>query len=57
MATYRMVYGDNDQVVEETLENIDDVQREDDWVVLFRGKDSVLRVREEHVQSFEQVQE
>jgi len=55
MATYRMVYGDDEQVVRETLENIDDVQREDGWMVLFRGKEAILRVREEHVQSFEEV--
>jgi hypothetical protein len=55
MATYRMVYGDDEQVVRETLENIDDVQREDGWVVLFRGKDAILRVQEQHVQSFEEV--
>ncbi len=55
MATYRMVYGDNEQVVKETFENIDDVQREDGWVVLFRGTEAILRVQEIHVQSLEQV--
>jgi hypothetical protein len=55
MATYRMVYGDDEQVVRETFENIDDLQREDGWVVLFRGNDAILRVREEHVQSLEEV--
>ena len=55
MATYRMVYGDDEQVVRETVENIDDVEREDGWVVLFRGKDAILRVQEIHVQSMEQV--
>jgi hypothetical protein len=55
MTTYRMVYGDNEQVVQETYENIDDVQREDGWVSLFRGKDVILRVQEAHVQSFEEV--
>jgi hypothetical protein len=44
MATYRMVYGDDEQVVRETFENIDDLQREDGWVVLFRGKEAILRV-------------
>ena len=34
MATYRMVYGNDEQVVRQTLENIDDLQREDGWVVL-----------------------
>ena len=56
MATYRMVYGDNNQVVRETYEHIDDVQREDGWLVLFRNRDAILRVREEHVQNFEQLE-
>ena len=55
MATYRMVYGDDEQVVRETFENIDDLQREDGWVVLCRGKDASLRVQEQHVQSLEEV--
>lgn len=55
MATYRMVYGDDESVVRETFENIDEVEREDGWVVLFRGDDAVLRVREAHVQEMEEV--
>jgi hypothetical protein len=55
MATYRLVYGDDEQVVTETFENIDEVEREDGWVVLFRGSDAILRVQEAHVQSMEQV--
>jgi hypothetical protein len=55
MATYRMVYGDDEQVVRETFENIDDVEREDGWVVLFRGKDAILRVQEIHVQELERL--
>jgi hypothetical protein len=55
MATYRMVYGDDEQVVRETFENIDDLQREDGWVVLFRGKEAILRVQEQHVQSLEEL--
>jgi hypothetical protein len=55
MATYRMVYGDDEQVVRETFENIDDLQREDGWVVLFRGNDAILRLREEHIQTLEEV--
>jgi hypothetical protein len=50
-----MVYGDGEQVVRETFEDIDDVQREDGWVVLFRGNDAILRVQEAHVQSLEEV--
>jgi hypothetical protein len=55
MATYRMVYGQDGQVVEETYDNIDQVEREDGWVVLFRGSDAILRVQEAHVQSLERV--
>ena len=54
MATYRMVYGDNEQVVRETYHDID-VQREDGWTMLFRGNDAFLRVQESHVQSLEEV--
>jgi hypothetical protein len=55
MATYRMVYGDDENVVRETYEDIDSIEREDGWVVLFRGNDAVLRVQEEHVQELERV--
>ena len=54
MTTYRMVYGDDEKVVEETYENVS-VEREDGWVVLFRGSDAILRVREEHVRSLDVV--
>ena len=54
MPTYQMVYGDNEQVVRETFEGVE-VEKEDGWVVLFRGLDAILRVREEHVQSLELV--
>ena len=53
--TYRMVYGDGEQVTRETFESIDDVQREDGWLVLFRGSEAILRVQEAHVQSIEEV--
>jgi hypothetical protein len=55
MATYRIVYGDDEQVVRETFNEVDDVEREDGWLVLFRDNEAVLRVREEHVQSFETI--
>jgi hypothetical protein len=55
VATYRLVYGDDEQVVNETLEDIDHVEREDGWVVLFRGAEAILRVQENHVKSMEQV--
>ncbi len=55
MATYRMVYGDDERTVQETFTDIDEVEREDGWVVLFRGKEAILRVQEGHVQSLEQL--
>jgi hypothetical protein len=57
MATYRVVYGDQEQVVRETFTDVDDVQREDGWLSLYRGNDAFLRIQEQHVQSFEQVDE
>jgi hypothetical protein len=56
MATYQMVYGDDEQVVKETFENVE-IQREDGWVVLFRGTDAIMRVQEAHVQSLEKIDE
>ena len=55
MATYQMVYGDGERVVQETFADIDEVEREDGWVVLFRGKEAIMRVQEAHVQSLELV--
>ena len=52
MANYRIVYGDDEQVVRETYNDVE-LQREDGWVVIFRGKDAILRAREEHIQSVE----
>jgi hypothetical protein len=54
MATYRMVYGDDEQVVRETFKDISEVEREDGWVVLFR-KEAILRVQEGHVQELERL--
>jgi hypothetical protein len=54
MATYRMVYGDSEQVVRETLDGVR-VEREDGWTVFFRGDDAILRVRDEHIQELELV--
>jgi len=56
MASYRIVYGDDEQVVRETFNHVE-VQREDGWLVIFRDDDAILRVREEHVQSIEEVDE
>jgi hypothetical protein len=52
MATYRMVYGDDEQVVRETFHDVV-IEREDGWTVLFRGNDAILRVRDEHIHSLE----
>ena len=54
MSNYQIVYGDDEQVVKETFNDVE-VQREDGWLVLFRGNDAILRVREEHVQAIEEV--
>ena len=54
MATYRMVYGDDEQVVQETYEDVV-VEREDGWTVLVRGDDAILRVQDAHVRSLERV--
>ena len=52
MATHRIVYGDDEQVVRETFNSVE-LQREDGWLVVFRDNDAILRVRKEHVQSVE----
>ncbi|WP_448619217.1 hypothetical protein [Geodermatophilus sp. URMC 65] len=56
MPTYRMVYGDGEQVVRETYEDVA-LEREDGWTVLFRGGHAILRVQDEHVQSLERVEQ
>jgi hypothetical protein len=56
MPTYQMVYGDGEQVVRETFENVQ-VEREDGWTVLFRGDHAILRVQDEHIQSLELVEQ
>jgi hypothetical protein len=56
MATYRMVYGDDEQVVRETYNDVE-VTTEDGWIVLFRDGDAILRVREEHVQALEIIED
>jgi hypothetical protein len=55
MATYNIVYGDDEERVDETYHDIDSVETEDGWVVLFRGNEAILRVQEDHVKSMEQV--
>jgi hypothetical protein len=56
MSSYQIVYGDNEQVVKETFNDVE-VQREDGWLVLFRDNGAILRVREEHVKSIDEVNE
>ncbi len=55
MPTYQMVYGDGEQVVRETFDDVE-LEREDGWTVLFRGSHAILRVQDEHVQSLERVE-
>jgi hypothetical protein len=50
-----MIYGDDEQVVKETFEDVTGVEREDGWVVLFRGPEAIVRVQEAHVQSLERL--
>jgi hypothetical protein len=47
-----MVYGDGEQVVRETYDDVV-VEREDGWTVLLRGNSAILRVQDAHVQSLE----
>ena len=50
MPTYRMLYGEGDEVLEMTYDDVT-VEREDGWTVLFRGDQAILRVQDEHVRS------
>jgi hypothetical protein len=56
VARYTLVYRDDDgeNEVTETLDNVDDVQREDGIVSFWRGDDAFLRVREQHVVNLEE---
>ncbi len=57
MATYKLVYRDDDgdHQVTETLDDIDDVEREDGIVSFWRGNDAFLRLEERHVVSLDEV--
>ncbi|HVN13525.1 MAG TPA: hypothetical protein VMT69_15640 [Kineosporiaceae bacterium] len=57
MATYKLVYRDDDgdHQVTETLDDVDEVQREDGIVSFWRGDDAFLRVQERHVVSLIEV--
>ena len=54
MARYRMVYGDDEQVVRETFDDVE-VELEDGWTVLFRADRAILRLRDEHVHELERL--
>jgi hypothetical protein len=54
MPRYRMVYGDDEQVVRETFDDVR-IEREDGWTVFFRDDHAILRVRDEHVQELERL--
>jgi hypothetical protein len=56
VARYTLVYRDDDgeNQVTETLDNVDDVQREDGIVSFWRGDDAFLRVQERHVVSLDE---
>jgi len=55
VSTYQMTYGDGPRVVE-TFHDVE-VEREDGWVVLFRGLEAILRVREENVHELKEISE
>jgi len=54
MPTYRMVHGNDAQVTRETFTEIE-VERENAWMVVLRGKEAILRAPEEHVHSLEEL--
>ncbi|MFY9586792.1 MAG: hypothetical protein WAT66_04980 [Actinomycetota bacterium] len=56
MPSYTLVYGDDKNLVRQTLHGVV-LEREDGWLVVFRGKDVILRLREEHVRSVEPFRE
>ena len=56
MPSYVIAYGDDENLVRQTLHGVV-LEREDGWLVVFRGKDVILRLREEHVRSVEPFRE
>jgi hypothetical protein len=54
MPNYRMVYGDDEQVVRETFNDVV-LERESGWLVVFHGSDAILRIQEDHVESLEEL--
>lgn len=56
MSTYRLTYGDDENAdVTEILEGVE-IEREDGLVVVFRDKEAILRLREEHVHALERIE-
>jgi hypothetical protein len=55
MPTYRITYGDDEQVVREVYDNVE-IEREDGWLVVFRDRDAILRVQDAHVKSVEEIE-
>jgi hypothetical protein len=57
MARYTLTYQDDDgeNQVFETLDGVDDVQREDGIVSFWRGDDAFLRLKESHVVNLQRV--
>jgi hypothetical protein len=54
MTSYRMTYGDSEtDAGTETYADVE-VEREDGWVVFFRGKEAILRVQEAHVMALDE---
>jgi hypothetical protein len=50
--SYTIVYGDDENLVRQTLHGVV-LEREDGWLIVFRGKDVILRLQESHVRSVE----
>ena len=57
MARYTLTYQDDDgeNQVFETLDGVDDVQREDGIVSFWRGNEAFLRLKENHVVNLQRV--
>ncbi|MBO0692563.1 MAG: hypothetical protein J2P58_06680 [Acidimicrobiaceae bacterium] len=56
MPTYNIVYGDDEQVVCEIFRDVE-IEREDGWVVIFKGDDAILRIQDAHIQAMEEVRD
>ena len=52
MPTYRVVYGDDTQVTQETFHDVE-LAREDGWLAFFSGRDAIRRIQEAHVPSLD----